>query len=224
MKLSQILVISAAAGVTGSGLLEAQQAAAVTGPEPEVAVPAVPAGPDVDAITALQEAGITRKQYGANLIASAYDGNAITMQTLLEAGAHVNTRDSRTGGTALHAAAQGGHEECIQVLIAHGADVHQRTRDGETAVFVAAKNGHTECVLALVAAGCDVRKKDDDGKSPLLWVARNGDTECVKALVAAGAVCDAITATIILLAAAGLIAWWGTKRKIVPTNIWDAEA
>ena len=32
----------------------------------------------------------------------------------------------------------------------------------------------------------------------------------------------AITATIILLAATGLIVWWGTKRKIVPTNIWDA--
>lgn len=34
----------------------------------------------------------------------------------------------------------------------------------------------------------------------------------------------AITATIILLAAAGLIAWWGTRHKIVPTNLWSAEA
>ena len=33
----------------------------------------------------------------------------------------------------------------------------------------------------------------------------------------------AITATISLLAAAGLIVWWGTKHKIVPTNIWDEE-
>jgi membrane protease YdiL (CAAX protease family) len=33
----------------------------------------------------------------------------------------------------------------------------------------------------------------------------------------------AITAAVILLAAAGLTAWWGTKRKTVPTNIWDAE-
>ena len=31
----------------------------------------------------------------------------------------------------------------------------------------------------------------------------------------------AITATISLLAAAGLIVWWGTKRKTVPTNIWE---
>ena len=34
----------------------------------------------------------------------------------------------------------------------------------------------------------------------------------------------AITATIILLIATGLIVWCGTKHKIVPTNIWDAEA
>ena len=33
-----------------------------------------------------------------------------------------------------------------------------------------------------------------------------------------------ITATIILLAATGLIAWYGTKHKIVPTSLWSAEA
>ena len=32
-----------------------------------------------------------------------------------------------------------------------------------------------------------------------------------------------ITASLTLLVVAGLIAWWGTKRKIVPTNIWDEE-
>ena len=34
----------------------------------------------------------------------------------------------------------------------------------------------------------------------------------------------AITAAILLLAATGLIVWWGTRRKIVPTSIWDTEA
>lgn len=33
----------------------------------------------------------------------------------------------------------------------------------------------------------------------------------------------AITATILLLVATGLIVWCGTKHKIVPTSIWDAE-
>ena len=34
----------------------------------------------------------------------------------------------------------------------------------------------------------------------------------------------AITASITLLVVAGLIAWWGIKRKAVPTQIWAAEA
>jgi hypothetical protein len=34
----------------------------------------------------------------------------------------------------------------------------------------------------------------------------------------------AITASITLLVVAGLIAWWGIKRKAAPTQIWAAEA
>ena len=34
----------------------------------------------------------------------------------------------------------------------------------------------------------------------------------------------AITATVILLVATGLAVWWSSKRKIVPTDIWAAEA
>ena len=33
----------------------------------------------------------------------------------------------------------------------------------------------------------------------------------------------AITATIVLLAATGLIAWWGTKHKVTPTPVWEDE-
>ena len=32
-----------------------------------------------------------------------------------------------------------------------------------------------------------------------------------------------ITACVLLFAVAGGIVWWGTKNKVVPTNIWDAE-
>ena len=33
-----------------------------------------------------------------------------------------------------------------------------------------------------------------------------------------------ITACVTLFAVAGVIVWWGTRNKVVPTNIWDAEA
>jgi uncharacterized membrane protein YbhN (UPF0104 family) len=32
----------------------------------------------------------------------------------------------------------------------------------------------------------------------------------------------AIVCTVVTLIAVGLIAWWGIKRKIVPTNIWES--
>lgn len=33
-----------------------------------------------------------------------------------------------------------------------------------------------------------------------------------------------ITACVIIVVVGGLIIWWGTKHKIIPTNIWNAEA
>lgn len=32
-----------------------------------------------------------------------------------------------------------------------------------------------------------------------------------------------ITACVLLMAVTGVIVWWGTRNKVVPTNIWDAE-
>ena len=32
-----------------------------------------------------------------------------------------------------------------------------------------------------------------------------------------------ITACVLLTAVTGVIVWWGTRNKVVPTNIWDAE-
>jgi membrane protease YdiL (CAAX protease family) len=32
-----------------------------------------------------------------------------------------------------------------------------------------------------------------------------------------------VTACVLLFAVTGVIVWWGTKNKVVPTNIWDAE-
>ena len=66
------------------------------------ALPAEPTGPDADAILALEQAGISSRQFNATLIQTAYSGDAVTMQTLLEAGADVNAKDYQTRGTALH--------------------------------------------------------------------------------------------------------------------------
>ncbi|MBR7109145.1 MAG: ankyrin repeat domain-containing protein, partial [Akkermansia sp.] len=123
MKLSHKLTAFGAAFSCAPLLLAQQAAPPTTTPLPdaeeaEAAIPAPPQ-PDESAIAALEQAGIQRKNFNSTLVAAAYSGNDVTMQTLLAAGADVNARDYRTRGTALHAAAQEGHIACIQVLIGH---------------------------------------------------------------------------------------------------------
>ena len=105
--------LKAAAVLLSSMSLCAQQPASTPPAAPAEPETEEAQGPDAAAISALEQAGISRRQFNSTLVATAYSGDAITMQTLLDAGADVNARDYRTRGTALHAAAQEGHESCL---------------------------------------------------------------------------------------------------------------
>jgi cytohesin len=63
---------------------------------------------------------------------------------------------SRFGGyTLLHAAAGGGHDSIVKLLLAKGAHVDAATEDGETALHWAARNGHAGACNLLLNAGAD---------------------------------------------------------------------
>lgn len=55
-----------------------------------------------------------------------------TVGILLERGADIDEADE-CGATALHYAAEGGHDRCVQYLLNNGASRHARTRDGQSA-------------------------------------------------------------------------------------------
>ncbi len=68
---------------------------------------------------------------------SSYQGNAKCVECLLAAEPHlVNARDEDEG-TALHAAADNGHRDVINVLIARGADPSLTDGKGRTAWDIA---------------------------------------------------------------------------------------
>ena len=46
-----------------------------------------------------------------------------------------------------------GHEPCLSLLLAAGAEVDATDEDGDTALTLAAYEGHEACVTALLAAG-----------------------------------------------------------------------
>jgi ankyrin repeat protein len=74
------------------------------------------------------------------------------VNTLLRAGANVNTRGVNDY-TALMVAAENSGPEIARTLIAAGADVSLRNRFNETALFLARKQQHTDVVAVLKRAG-----------------------------------------------------------------------
>jgi len=92
--------------------------------------------------------------------------------------------DDGTEKTALMAAAESGHADCVALLLplsdAGAADEH-----GQTALMAAAKNENHECARLLIPQS-DANARDFAGRTALSWAAekKNG-VECVKALMPA---------------------------------------
>lgn len=87
------------------------------------------------------------------LLAAARDGRVEVVRTLLQEGADVNAARG-DGLTALHLAAEGGHEAVADALVAAGAAVDAGTRIGRyTPLHVAARGGHDAIVARLLEAG-----------------------------------------------------------------------
>ena len=73
----------------------------------------------------------------------------------------------------LHLAAQGGHKEIAELLIAAGADVNAKNKYGTTPLHKAAFYGHKEIAELLIANGVDVNAKKNNGRTPLdraIWI------------------------------------------------------
>jgi ankyrin repeat protein len=78
----------------------------------------------------------------------------------------------------LRRAASKGHTEIVKLLLASGANVHA---DSDYALCLAVLNDNTETVTVLLEAGADVHAENDYA---LRWAASNGYTEMVKVLMA----------------------------------------
>jgi ankyrin repeat protein len=114
----------------------------------------------------------------------------------------VNARDG-FGATALHEAAEAGHKEVAEFLIAKGADVNAKThgeasvRAGDTVAWhmeytctplhLAAEAGHKDVVELLIAHGADINAKDHGGETALHKAAGGGHQEIVQLLLDKGA-------------------------------------
>jgi len=122
---------------------------------------------------------------------AAFGGDVAGVQTELDKGVDVNAKRG-DGSTPLHGAAEGGHEEIVELLITAGADLHATTVSmlgggGWIPLHSAARQGHRGIVELLIEMGTDVNTRDSVGKSTLHDATLEGHKEIVELLINKGA-------------------------------------
>lgn len=117
------------------------------------------------------------------------EGMDMIVQTLLETSNNyqLNMLDEN-GFTPIMQAAWHGQNECLHILLDHGAQTDLKNATGCTAAHFAAGQGRTDCLELLISFDNDVvDMKTKYGATPLLLAAKGGHTECVETLLNAGA-------------------------------------
>lgn len=105
--------------------------------------------------------------------------------------------DVRTpeGRTPLSLACSRGHQECVSLLLHHGATPMARDYTHKrTAIHATAMNGHPECLRLLISSNdqhTSVDVQDTNGQTPLMLAVLSGHTECVYSLLSQGASVEA---------------------------------
>lgn len=137
----------------------------------------------------------TPRQWGewlrAPLEHAAEKGNYDLVEKLLKAGANGSAgwKDCH-GKTLLDAAAVGGDERVLKILLFSGGqpDINLKTTTNKrTALHRAALGGHEAVARLLVLAGADVNALDSDGNSPLFFTSHHGSQRAVNNLLSFGA-------------------------------------
>ena len=97
-----------------------------------------------------------------SFITACWHGNIEAVKQHLAAGTDVNAEN----GAPIRYAAEGGHKEIVELLIANGVDVN--VKDKDTPMHRAAMNGHKDIAELLIANGADVNAKSVDNNTLLL--------------------------------------------------------
>jgi hypothetical protein len=114
---------------------------------------------------------------------------ADVVEQLLDDGADPN---STLGRTALHAAAEHGQLETVDLLIARGADVNRQDAVGRIALHMALAERHLEVARRLAREPTDARVRTTDGLTLLMAAARAEDLDLARWALERGAEINAV--------------------------------
>jgi ankyrin repeat protein len=119
-------------------------------------------------------------------------GDSTAHARAIERDASIVSSWSHDGFTLLHLAAFFGHEDAVDLLLAHDADVTSVSHSPMhvTPLHSAVAGDHRGVARKLVAHGADVNARQSGGWTPLHSAAANGDEELVLFLLESGAYAD----------------------------------
>ena len=147
---------------------------------------------------------VTLTQTSLLVAAARGSGFERVVQTLIEAGANINTSTVENGRTALMYAAHHNQPCLVEYLISHGANVNSLDNGGYCALLVAGAKGNALIMESLILSGADLEVPTRDGRTALSYAAAHGLGRIVGLLVGRGAKmeCSDKKGTTPLLAAA----------------------
>jgi ankyrin repeat protein len=131
------------------------------------------------------------------LIHAAARGKLEIVKLLTGKGAHIHATTWLDGKTALHCAAERGHEKVVAYLLENGAQVGQQDGGHYTPLMYASEEGHIRVVLLLLTHMGEQAQRQalaatdaSNRRTALHWAARGGHEEVVTALLGHGACAD----------------------------------
>ncbi len=116
-----------------------------------------------------------------SLIQAAEQGDRGWLETLIDQGVEVNSRNA-SGMTALMGASANGHHEVVKHLLELGADLSAKRLDGLDALALAVFFGHAKVVKELMANGADPTAKTRFGTTLDSWATARGFPEVARIL------------------------------------------
>jgi ankyrin repeat protein len=132
--------------------------------------------------------GIDNEAELEHFLDSALDGDTSAVRSALAAKMPVDAHTSN-GRTALMMACMNGHAECVQILLAHGAQMDPLV-DGASPALHSAVNDlpdNRAVIRLLIAHGAKIDVQDGIGNTALIDAALKGQTANVQELLLSGA-------------------------------------
>lgn len=109
-------------------------------------------------------------------------GNIVDLESALDAGGVVDHMDSY-GFSGLHHCAGKNFVDCMEILIARGADVDIQTKNGVTPLIYAASYNNVIAMNMLIEADADINKTSSTGFTALITAATQHHLEAMHLLL-----------------------------------------